>query len=392
MKNGFGLSLLMVSMLLGCGGGGGGGGGGVPAPPPGGLSTDIVYEKYRDVVTGLVTPVVTESGSGFDALEVDSAAIAIDAARPGGDRFLLYYEATNGGGTSQIGVVTSDEEDFLTFTIGRTLVIGTGGGGSGFDVGATDPTVVVDKRASQNPAQRYKMWFEGRSGAGGAVSRIIYAESADGVTWGSFSICTGLDATFGSLRVADPSVVLDDDTFKMWFEAVNSGDGSGGDGPGRFGYAESANGITWQIRDAAGNTGPAAGPVFFIGAAESFDGYSVNSPSVLLDETVAVGVVGRFKLWYEAGDQAADTTNTIGYAVSADGRSWSDPQLPVLRPSSDSIVPLPFDSGDLEHPSAVIIDTIPNDVTGHFLLYYTGDGENGASPNRIGLALGRAGP
>ena len=82
------------------------------------------------------------------------------------------------------------------------------------------------------------------------------------------------------------------------------------------------------------------------------------------------------------------TQNTIGLAVSDDGLEWTRFDLPVLAPASDSIVPLPFDSGDLEHPFVLVDDSVSPDVRGHFLLWYTGDGEGNSSPNRVGLARG----
>ncbi|MFN0057691.1 MAG: hypothetical protein ACKVX7_04470 [Planctomycetota bacterium] len=390
-------ALLLVPLAFcaqGCGGGGGGGGG-VAAPPPSQppeLSTEIVYERNRDPVTAQIEPVLSESAAGFDGTEVDSPAVAIDSGRPNGDKFLLFYEATSGGGVSTIGVVSSDEEDFATLTIPRTQAIALGGPASGFNVGATDPTVVVDKSVPFGVTGRYHMWFEGRSGAGGLTSQIIHATSGNGETWGNFQICLGFNASFGSVRVADPSAVLDGTTFKMWFEAIDVTAAGGGDGPASIGYAESSDGFTWLIRDAHGQSGGAASPVFLHGPAQQFDGYSVGSPSVVLDPTIGVGANGRFKMWYEAGDREIATQNSMGYAMSADGIVWNDPTLPIFLPSSDSIVPLPFDSGDIEHPCAAIIETVPAATVGHFLLWYTGDGENGASPNRIGLARGRNGP
>ena len=371
------LLLLWVGLsagAVGCGGGGGGGGGGVAAGP-------IDYSRNRDAM-GDITPILSEDGSGFDAAEVDSPAIVQDSGRPGADVWILYYEATSSGAVSTIGAITSDEEDFTTLTVNRTQVIGVGGGGSGYDVGATDPTVLVDKGIAFGVDGRYQMWFEGRSGAGGATSSIIHCTSADGISWSNFTICTGLTPSFGSVRVADPCVIRDDGLFKMWFEAIDVASG-----PGVIGYATSADGTSWTIRDASGNTGVAANPVFEPGAS-GFDAYSVNAPSVVRNPIVADGGANAFMMWYEAGDNASSTENTIGLATSTDGLTWSDPTSPVFDPSSDSIVPLPFDSGDVEHPSAFIDENLPSTTRGHYLLYYTGDGENGASPNRIGLAEG----
>ena len=370
---------LMALVLISCGGNDTG------TVGPGGeiaeISGEILYSRFR-LATGKVGPIFTE-GSGFDASEVDSPAMAIDGGRPRGDKFMLFYEALDAAGSNTIGLVTSNEEDFVSLTIDRTQVIGLGGANSGYETGVTDPTVIVDKRLTE-VTRRYKMWFEGRNGT---VSTIIFATSVDGLNWTGFTPCIGLTPSFGQVRVADPTVVLEDSTYKMWFEAIKN-TFSGKDGPGVIGYAESTDGIAWTIKDAAGNSGNAAGPVFSEGISGQFDGYSVNAPSVLIDTSFAPNMPGRYKLWYEAGDNGADIQNTIGYATSADGLDWNRATLPVIRPSSDLKIPLPFDSGDLEHPVAAIIYSIPENVEGHFLLWYTGDGEGGASPNRIGLVKG----
>jgi hypothetical protein len=374
-------SLLPVLWAAGCGSN--------PAGPantgPTETSGEIIYSKFRDLA-GNVAPILAEGG-GFDAKEVDSPEGVVDGGRVAHDKYMLYYEAEDPGGQSTIGLVTANEEDFQITTIGRTQVIGPGPGGSAWEAGATDPTVIVDKRAGE-ASRRYKMWFEGRSGGGGATSRIVYATSADGVNWSGFTACNGLNPSFASIRVADPAVELDGTTYKMWFEGVNSQIAGGGDGPGVIGYAESADGINWTVRDGSGNTGAAAGPVFTTGASDGFDAYSVGSPSVVVDTLLPAGTLGRYQLWYEAGDKAGDVQNTIGYAKSGDGKSWGRASLPVMVPSSDLKVPLPFDSGDLEHPTAFVDESIAPNVEGHFLLWYSGDGEGGVSPNRIGLAQG----
>lgn len=370
---------LLLSLLAGCGGNDS-----LTAPgrcTPGETSGEILYSRNRDGA-GNIAPVLSESGGGFDGGEVDSPAVAVDGGRPNGDKYLLYYEAAGAGGVS-IGLVSSGEEDLAPLSIGRTQVIAAGAAGQPHSAGATDPTVIVDKRAGQE-SSRYKMWFEGRGGAGGAVSTIMYAFSADGVSWSAPVACTGLAASFADVRVADPSVVLDGATYRMWFEAIDAMAGAG-DGAARIGYAQSTDGLAWTVRDAAGNTGASAGPVFSPAGGTIFDAYTVGSPSVVHDPD---DVLAPWKLWYEAGNQAGDVQNTIGYAVSSDGLTWSRSDLPVLAPSSDLHVPLPFDSGDLEHPCAFIDTSLPVNLEGRFLLWYTGDAEGSTTPNRIGLAKG----
>ena len=379
-KNGFFLLFIISSVtisMLGCGKDE------VVAPPNVITETSgqIIYSRYRDG-NGNVAPILAE-GSNFDASEVDSPDIVYDRTRVNNDDFMMYYEAQDASGTNTIGLCTSTEEDFLILTVPRTQVIGLGGAGSGYETGATDPSAIVDPRPAEI-TRKYKMWFEGRNGTS---STIIFATSSDGITWSGFNQCTGLTPSFGSVRVADPTVILDGTTYKMWFEAINI-TVSSKDGPGVFGYAESTDGIAWTVKDAGGNSGSAASAVFSIGATGQFDAYTVNAPFVLIDTTVAINSAQRYKMWYEAGNSATATENSIGYATSANGLTWNRTTLPILIASSDNKVPLPFDSGDLEHPTAAIIPTIAVNIEGHYLMWYTGDGEGGASPNRIGLVKG----
>lgn len=376
---------LVALVLAGCGGGGGGGGGGTPPAAPPSLASDIVLERHRSPVTGAIVPVLSPA-AGFEASEVDSPHVVVDSSR-GADKYMLFYEATASGGTNTIGLATSDEEDFETTTT-RQQVIGLGAAGSGFDRGATDPCVVVDPAVPFGTVGHYRMWFEGRSGPTGELSSILYTTSGNGTTWTVPVICAGLAADFASLRIADPTVIIEGALYRMWFEAVDSIELGGADGPGTIGYAQSGDGVNWTVVDAAGMTGLAADPVYIPGAVGNFDGYSVNAPCVVFDPGVPAGSVGRYKLFYEAIDSATNRESSIGYSQSADGLIWNDVTLPALLPSSDSIMPLPFDSGDLEHPTAVLDFGFMRGDVGFVLLWYTGDGENGANGNRIGLARG----
>ncbi len=381
------IALVLGLVAAGCGGGGGGGGGAPANPAP--SEPDIIYSKNRNGA-GQIAPVLAEGGASFDANAADSPAVVVDSGRPNGDKYMLYYEAESSGAVSSIAVVTSTEEDFDPIVLPRDQVIAPGS--FGFTVGATDPAVIVDKSVAPNTLGRYRMWFEGRSGVNGAVSAIVTCISADGIAWSDFDVCTGLAADFASVRIADPAVITDGNLFGMYFEAIDTSNLDGSDGPATIGYADSSDGVAWTVRDGAGSSGSQSQPVFRAGAPGGFDAFSVGSPSVVLDESQSVGSPRRFVLWYEAGDVPESTENSIGVAFSANGLNWSDPQVPVLSPSSDLQVPLPFDSGDLEHPSALIDLAVPAGTEGHYLLWYSGDGENGASPGRIGFAAGRDRP
>ena len=138
--------------------------GGVTGPTTPTPTTDVfVFDRTRDVATGAIVPILTETGSGFDAREVDSPAVLIDPDRS--DRYLLFYEAADGQGTSSIGVVSSADPAMRSLAVGRTVAVAPGAAGSGYDSGATDPTVVLepagaatrdgpDRRARSSPRGR----------------------------------------------------------------------------------------------------------------------------------------------------------------------------------------------------------------------------------------------
>ncbi len=368
-------------LLAACGGGGGGGGGGAPLPPPG-PPAPVVFEKNRDS-SGVPAPILIETGgAAFDGKRVDSPAIVVDPARP--DRFLLYYEAADQNNANTIGVATSSSRTFGQTAI-RGQVLGLGASGTGLDAaGLEDPTVVLDTRPGM---PRYRMWYEGRSGPFGEFARIIASSSNDGVTWNAFQPTVGLEpgtaVSFARVRVEDPVVVRDGDTFKMWFEAVDSVAPNGSDGPGRIGYAESTDGIAWTVMDAQGRTGAAAGPVFGPGGPADFDSVSVRAPTVVIDDE-AFGSE-RFILFYEGATTFGEGDSRIGIAVSENGLDWRRFGTAAIGPSSEVGA---FDDQALEHPSAFVDTSIAPTATGRFVVYYGGDSTKG-TPTRIGLARGR---
>ena len=84
------------------------------------------------------------------------------------------------------------------------------------------------------------------------------------------------------------------DLYKMWFEAVVV------DGRSEIGYAESTDGVSWTVKDAAGNSGAGAGSVPGRGANPGFDDFTIEAPSVVLEADASDNPI-RYHLWYEAG-------------------------------------------------------------------------------------------
>lgn len=132
------------------------------------------------------------------------------------------------------------------------------------------------------------------------------------------------------LATADPFVIKDQDTLKMWF----SGSGwlsSTDDCPHvRIGYAWSFDGKTWT--EYPGN------PILDMGTNLSdFDADGVETPSVLKNQTAPANQ--RYQMWYAGRNSRCVPVNDhkFGYAYSPDGIHWTKyAGNPVMVPGNSS--------------------------------------------------------
>lgn len=99
-----------------------------------------------------------------------------------------------------------------------------------------------------------------------------------------------------------------------------------------IGYATSKNGIDWQRKST---------PVLTRGRKNEFDDVHVHMPSVIFDSPS-----NRFRMWY-VGYQN-NRGNTIGYAESTDGTTWTKKGQVLTFGGNDR-----FDSGSLREPSVM---------------------------------------
>jgi predicted GH43/DUF377 family glycosyl hydrolase len=169
-------------------------------------------------------------------------------------------------------------------------ILKTGIDGSWDDGSISNPSVLFKDN-------EYKMWY---TGFDGEQMRIGYTTSIDGENWVKHPsnpiLDLGVANTWDSVHVANPSVLFDGITYKMWY--------TGSDGKNtRIGYASSSDGIHWvKYSD---------NPVLDLGAWGINGDSDVWSPSVLFDGT-------EYKMWYTS----FDGNIRIGYAHSVDGLHW----------------------------------------------------------------------
>lgn len=215
-----------------------------------------------------------------------------------------------------------------------------------------------------DPLAPYKMWYSGRQGVFGGIG---YATSLDGLTWTKFGGGTplpvlghGLAGSADSFSAADPSVLKDGSTWKMWY----TGDDSN---KKRIAYATSADGTTWAKGGkviAPEDPGVSANIQF--GAFAPTVWKTPTGFSMLLTGRKLVGG-GVFQ------------TKIMG-TTSTDGLVWAGPS-PALNPAGTNTK---FDFSNLNSP-----DVLSDPGTASpYKLYYSGNtiDANGNFHTRIGLA------
>ena len=160
---------------------------------------------------------------------------------------------------------------------------------------------------------------------------------------------------------ADPSVLHEDGVYKMWFTNADS--------RGRTGvaFAQSADGIVWDVWKAAANS-DATMDLVLAPPPGGWDAPGIETPHVLRVPG------GGYRLYY-SGNRTPEgsVTYAIGMAESPDGINWTRRERPVFEPAADWERPECDGSacrrGGVLEPS-VLYDT----ATSQYRMWYAGLG------------------
>jgi hypothetical protein len=199
----------------------------------------------------------------------------------------------------------ADSTDGITWS-NQQQVLATGAPSSWEETRVAGPSVIKD-------GTTYKMWYMGRNASG--KEQIGYATSTNGTTWtkyGSNPVFSVGAASWDSLKVRDPSVILDSGTYKMWYAGTDLWPVF------KIGYATSPDGIVW--------TKDGSNPIF-TGTSGGWDGFQVYAPSVLVDTS------GGYHMFFSGTDSDMSQIWSTGHATSIDGIAWTEDALnPILLP------------------------------------------------------------
>jgi predicted GH43/DUF377 family glycosyl hydrolase len=307
------------------------------------LLSETAFPLAHDAASPVLGP---PAATAPDSENVDDPAVV-----KVGPQWVMYYTGTpEDGGAPRILRATSPDGKVWT----RTGPVLAGTPGTWDEHGVHGAEVLYDPTDASSP---FRMWYSGRGDVFGAIG---HATSPDGITWTKHPapvLDHGQPGSADSFAAADPSVLKDGDTWKMWY----TGDDSS---KKRIAYATSQDGVAWT------KGGKVISP--------EDDGVSANvefgafAPTVWKDGNQFRMLLAGRKL---VGGDVFQTK--LMDTRSANGVDWDGPS-PALNPSgTDS----KFDFSNLDSPEVV--------ADGSALkLFYSGNtvDANGNFHTRIGLA------
>ena len=236
-----------------------------------------------------------ESGE-WDDEDVTDPTVLID----GEGTYHMWYAGSDGD-TWAIGHATS--EDGLNWTKDESNPVLEPSASGWDDEDVTGPTVLIDGEGT------YHMWYEGNN------EEIGYAESENGTTWSKDEnnpVFQPTGSGWENQRVEDPSVLLDDGTYYMWYSGKKSGGGSD------IGLATSDDGVYW-MRNA---NNPIVSTISTLPSA-TYDGATYRlwgNQSATIKYLYNEDDPGDPGDWVSPGNADSNDWTDLGYAGEADNR------------------------------------------------------------------------
>jgi predicted GH43/DUF377 family glycosyl hydrolase len=354
-----------------------------------GAATTTAWDSDADFTTGVTYQSATFGPVGKSTLAIDSGSLklpqtllplTLDGTNPVvgstastvldsdnvddpsvarvGSGYVMWYSGTaeDGRGPAIFEATSTDGKTWARANLGAPVMSGTP---STFDArGVFAPDVRYDATDALAP---YRMYYAGKGDVFGAIG---YATSTDGITWTKHAgpvLDHGAAGSPDSFAAADPSVLKDGATYKLWY----TGDDSS---KKRIAYATSLDGITWtKGGKVISPEDPGANANYSFGA---------FAPSVYK-------IGNGYRMLLTGRKLVSGTTfqTKVMNADSTDGITWSAPS-PAVNPSGTNSK---FDFSNLNAPF-VLSD--PSDNQASYKLYYAGNtvDANGNFHTRIGYA------
>jgi predicted GH43/DUF377 family glycosyl hydrolase len=231
-----------------------------------------------------------------------------------GDLYRMWYGTNRNGAKTEIGYAES--ADGITWVHAPESVVFLGENGDWDDEDVETPTVVKHQGI-------YHLWYSGRGEPEGtnpitrpdAAIRIGHATSWDGITWYKDSNNPVVRVGFPIigwdwLGAAEPSVIVRDGVFEMWYTGVTI---KSGRLFLQIGFATSPDGTNWEKY--SGN------PVLSLDIKNG-----ITTASVIYNDPY-------YELWAVLFDERRGLpSGPVGYATSLDGVNWDiSPEIELSK-------------------------------------------------------------
>src|SRR5215218_4919058 len=252
-----------------------------------------------------------------------------------GSGYVMWYSGTaeDGSGPAIFAATSPNGRAWTRANAGDPVLTGTSGA---FDEhGVSGPDVIGDSGDGDAP---YRMYYAGRGAVFGGIG---LATSDDGLTWTKHddpATLAAADAVLqhgdaggpDSFAAADPSVMKDGATWKLWYTADDSS-------KKRIAYATSPDGVAWTK----------GGKVI----APEDPGANANYSFGAFAPTVSKLADGGYRMLLTGRKLVSGSTfqTKLMDATSEDGIAWTAPS-PALNPSGTSTK---FDFSNLNAPDVL---------------------------------------
>jgi predicted GH43/DUF377 family glycosyl hydrolase len=243
---------------------------------------------------------VCGSDGSWDDLEIPPAFIIYQDGT-----YRMWYNGINVYQPRNVGLATSsDGINWIKYS--GNPVFTTGSDSSWDDFRVIMGSIIVKDNT-------YHMWYAGNDGTKGTYfyrANIGYATSTDsGVTWikHPFPVLEGGSAgEWDDYSVNNPWVIMENDTFKMWFDGYRQTTAN-------IGYAWSLDGINWtKYNDPETKDFPFRFSDPVLTTSPAWDNAYVFYPCVIKNNN-------QLEMWYSG---FGHNVCKIGYAISSDGIIW----------------------------------------------------------------------
>jgi predicted GH43/DUF377 family glycosyl hydrolase len=227
---------------------------------------------------------VLRRGTGWESFRISSPMVIFDDGV-----YKMWYTGTTISFYYSIGYATST--DGITWTkYSSDPVFAHGTTGEWNDRAVSSPYVLKEDGI-------YKMWYTGRNYATNQ-HRIGYATSTDGINWvdhpSSPIIDIGEPGSYDDLAVSNPTIIVADGKYHMWYQAVTTTEES------TIAYASSVDGLVWEKS--------ADNPVLEPLPGTNWENSFLGAPSVLESD-------GILEMWYTGRTVDNPYYMTVGYAT-----------------------------------------------------------------------------